>query len=304
MTVYIPSTPRVKVSNKYQPIVVEATVTDKLEIIAYECEVTTKDIEGDLDMNSKYSKGRIGSAGKLKMELYESKHQFGNTKAVEINSKYSTLEFQDLESLAGTSYENKISGRDISGELSLTEKYSTLVFRNIGSGKGMFYETNFKAEEAKDLEFQSKYSDFEIQKVRSLTFRSSYEDDVDVGNLEALEAPVSKYTNYTISGLAKSLKFGASYEDKVRVGSVSSDFEELSIGEGKYSKIECVLPKSLSYEMQVDNRYTKFDGSAFRLDYSQFSQKGDKIQFTGTSKNSSGRRVSVEMKCYDCKLTL
>ncbi|MEO0340615.1 MAG: hypothetical protein AAF242_15575, partial [Bacteroidota bacterium] len=95
-----------------------------------------------------------------------------------------------------------------------------------------------------------------------------------------------------------------SYEDKVRIGSVSSEFAEFRIGEGKYTKVECVLPKSLSYEMQVDNRYTKFDGSAFRLDYSKFSQKGDQIQFTGTSKNGSGRMVSVEMKCYDCKLTL
>ncbi len=305
LTVYIPSTPNVKVSNKYQPITIEADITDKLEIQAYECEVTTKDIKGDLDMNSKYSKGQIGAAQNIRIELYESKHDFGNAKEVEINAKYSTIKFQNLASLKGSSYENKIYGQTISGELSLTEKYSDMEFKKIGSGKGVFYETDLKVEEVGDLELQSKYSDYDFRTVGSLEFRSSYEDDVEVVNLEHLISPASKYTTYTITGsLAKSVEFGTSYEDKIRVGSVASSFESFQVGEGKYTKVDCVLPKNLSYEMQVDNRYTKFDGSAFRLDYAKYNQKGDQIQFTGTSKNSSGRVVSVEMKCYDCNLNL
>jgi len=301
LIVYTPALARLNVNNKYEEIEIRTPVSELLTLSIYSGEVHVQDIQGKLNMNAKYSKGSVGKNGGAKVELYESKIDFGATGDLDINAKYSTFRIPEVGALKAVTYESKGYLGDVSGTLQLNDKYSRYEMKNIQNALLDLYETELQAETAADIQGKSKYTVYEIRTMGALALESSYEDEFQIGQLKSLKT-VSKYGNYTLGQLSEALIMD-SYEDEVDIEELNSGLQKIQI-KGKYTNLDLTLPNELQFNMEVNARYTDLDVGEGDLDFSKYISKGSELNFVGKTKGAGTNAAQFKIECYECKLKM
>ncbi|MEM6378414.1 MAG: hypothetical protein AAF705_09380, partial [Bacteroidota bacterium] len=302
LVVKVPDVKILKVDSRYHEVEIDVGVSELLTVNTYSAEIDIADIKGDLELADKYSKGTVGSFKNAKMELYESKIQFGSGQEAQINAKYSTLRFPQLAALATESYESKFYIGPVKGKMEINDKYSKFEFGDIQDALIDIYESDITAGNVQNVQIKSKYADLRFTSVQEINFASSYEDEFTAREVGSLRAANSKYGVFKMEKLTNTIEFD-SYEDNITVESPTSSLEAIRI-KGKYTNLNCPLSSSTKFMLNMEGRYGSIDLDEDDLDYTTYIKKGDTLKLAGKRNNATEADAKIEFNCYECKIRL
>ena len=300
-TLQIPDLQSLKLANKYDEINILEDINTDLEIVLYDGRLKTADILGALSMDTKYSKGTIGNFQDASLKFYDSTFNLGNGKAIQLISKYSKLEFGTAASFAINSYDDKISWKNVSGNIAIIDKYSDFVGGNFQNGKLDLYDSQITIKNGEDIQAKSKYTKFRLGEVNSLSFELSYDDKVEAQALGTLKS-TSKYTDYILGQLRSGLQIN-SYDDNFQIGKFVGPLEGIDFT-GKHSDIQFGLPSSAVYRLEAHAKYGKIQYAENQLETTYYKEKNDEIELKGKTKGATDSSPLISIESYDGKIIL
>ncbi len=163
----------VQLDSKYSDI--EMGSCESLDLLSYEDDFRSRNIQKMLEVDAKYSKIEVGDFQEAQLELYDSNLELGSGSQVKVSSKYGDLKLGILKELAFS----------------------------------LSYDDDISVTELESLDLNSKYSKVDIGRVTKRLRLDSYNDQVDInrfeGNMELLEFN-GKYTSLDL-GMSSELEF-------------------------------------------------------------------------------------------------
>lgn len=298
LTIWVPAQQSVKLSNRYEKIVMESLDANP-SIALYSGDLEAQDINGDLSLAMKYSRGNVGRFRNGTFDFYETDLDLGNGDNLEISSKYSTIKIGTAKSLSLDSYEDDYQFSDIDGAVSIEDKYSEFNMKDIGEATFNLYETYINFQVAGNLMLKSKYSDLTGNRIAELSVSSGYEDKVKVDHAKSVLIDEDKYSEYRIGTLSKRFKIKG-YQTFVDVDRVESSLEEISI-ESRYDKMNFGLPASLKYNLDAQLKY----GTIKYREESREKLKHKKVgSETVVQITESGPAPKISIRTYETDIVL
>ena len=301
MVVYVPKLKELYVANKYDEIIIEDGLDGSLEIKLYSGRIDAGNINGNLSLEMKYSKGKIGNFQEGDFNLYDCDLKIGSGKKVEVESKYSEIELGDLDEIEMEIYDDKYEIGNIKGKLLLQDKYSDLKIGNFSNARMDVYDSDITLKEGQDIQAKSKYTKFRIDKVKSLNFDLSYDDNVWIEHLESLVTE-SKYSEYDIVNLKSSVVMN-SYDDDLKVTHFVGPLKSIGI-EGKYTKVSLKLPTNTEFRLDATTTYGNFSFPKERFEIEWENIGSTKRELRGKTKNASADSPLIQLDLYDCDVDL
>lgn len=298
---YVPKLQELKLSNKYDEIIIQDDFTGNISVNLYSGKIETQRIDGNLTLSMKYSKGQIGNAGDGTFDLYDCSLAFGNLRNVNIESKYSKLQMGNAAMLTADTYDGELTIGKVAGSLTITDKYSDFNIKSFSMGRMDLYDSNIIADEGQDLQVKSKYTKFSIGKLGDVGFEISYDDDVSIGELGGLVAN-SKYTKFSIGVLQRGLTL-KSYDDQVSVGEVSGPLNAINF-EGKYTDLTLKIPAGQHFQLDANLTYGRLIYPEDRFESQFFKEQNDKLEVRGRTKGAGDDSPRIIIKSYDGKIVL
>lgn len=302
LIVKVPELKILEVTSRYHEVDIDAPVTSMLIVRTYSSTIKIADVDGNLRFTDKYSKGTVGAFKDAKMELYESKIEFGTGRETEVNAKYSTLRFPQLAALSTQSYESKFYIGPLKGKLEINDKYSDFEFEDIQDALIDIYETDITAGAVQKAQIKSKYSDLRFTSIEEIYFATSYEDEFKAKKVGTLKAAESKYSNYKMEQLTGGLEL-SSYEDDITIENPVNTLKTIKI-KGKYTTLDCPLSSSMKFSLEMEGKYGSIDLDDDDLDYSTYIKKSSELKLTGTRNNATDTDAKIAFNCYECKIRL
>ncbi|WP_420578545.1 hypothetical protein [Ekhidna sp.] len=289
-----------EISNSYEDVRMIGSFK-KVDFKQYSGELEAEMIEEGI-FNMKYGSASIQQIGNAKMEIYEQELDARIIGTLELNAKYSNMELAEVETIEATSYESdyqigsidEISGNFKYGEIEITER--------LGEGKLEFYEMDMEIEDVELLVLtSSKYSKFEIEKAKSITFEQSYEDETNIGTLGQFKSMNSKYGNHRIETLESSFQLNA-YEDEVEIKSLSPEASDVYI-DGKYIDASIGISNA-SFILKSNVKYGKVEYDESSVDVKRYIKDGDQLEVEAHSKNKRDKSVNITVNGYEVDVKL
>lgn len=214
---------------------------------------------GDVDLNSRYSDARFGTAGKVELQIFEGDLEFDNV----------------------TSLEGKLSYGDI----------------HVKDGKTIdltLFEVDFWGGTFEEVELEAKYSKIEFDTVAKLE-TEDFENRYEIDNLGAFESE-SKYSKYEFDRVTGQIDFEA-FESNLEVDLLEPQVSDVRI-KGKYMDIELETHSDLHYHLDMDLMYTKVNYPR-GLFSSEINTSKDEIKSILKSNKSSGTSVTFTFDCFE-----
>ena len=301
LTIYVPDLEKLFVANKYDDVNIDDNITSDLTLNIYSGRVDIGNINGNLELEMKYSKGEIGNFQDGDLNLYDCNLRIGAGKILNLASKYSELKLKEFSKVDLDCYDDNLEIGNIAGDLTLTDKYSEFEFGNFNNAKMDLYDTNISLEQGNDLQLKSKYSEIKLQKLSSLNFELSYDDNTRINELGSFYAE-SKYSEFSFGQLESGLTMN-SYDDDVRVTKFTGPLKTLKFT-GKYSELTMAIPSTISYKLEATLTYGKLDFPKDKFTTSLNQKNSSKFEFKGAMKDSNDSSPTIEIEAYDCKIDL
>lgn len=301
MTIKMPDIKTVALKNKYEKIEVAYELSSNLEVDLYSGEFYSKNLGGNLMINSKYSTLSFGNFQNGTMDFYECKASGGQGNQLDIHSKYSTIKLADCQQLTLNSYEDKYTLQNINGNVNIQDKYSHFRLGKIGDGRLDLYETEFELNSGQTILLQSKYGSFRSESLTTLELPESYETDFTIGKLGNLVAKNDKYGSFDIDELSSRFIIQG-YESSVDVSQVSAGLAEINI-DTKYDRMRFGIPSGLKYSLDVEMKYGNVsfsDGIFERIDR---QEKGDHLNIKA-GLGDDNRKAKIIIRSYETDVVL
>ena len=302
MVVKIPKIEYLKLKNKYDKIRVLNSLDHDLEVVLYEGQLNTKNVNGKLNLSLKYSQAEVGNFNQAKVELYECSLNMGNGKQANINSKYSRWTLGSTQSLVVDAYEGKGEAGLVKGHLELNSKYYRFTATEFGTANISMYEGCFTAKKGKSIKGQNKYGCINIDHIDDIDLESAYETDVNATSIGNLTVQNGKYSNFKTEKLEGGIKANT-YEGFIKVGTVGEGFSGIDF-ESKYTNLEVGIPSSVKYRLDGDMQYTDIDYPEDRFDTRTYIEKNSKITINGKIKGATDNSPLIKIKAYEGNIEL
>ncbi len=234
-------TPNVEMlKTKYSNLFFESLGNCEMDIYDTDIEIG---VMGDMNLKSKYSKIEADVVGTVVIDSYDDKLYFTELKSIVGKAKYTDLHIGNIEFGDLNLYDCELRAKDCGSKLKLTGKYSGIVFKNVDILEYPdCYDNKVEANYVGEFSSNSKYTEFEFERVAGMI-------DLDT------------------------------YDDKLTVSRIDKDFYSIRVN-GKYAKIDLTFLGTPQYFLDVDFKYTKYefpDGilySDVQTKSSQFIAKG------------------------------
>ncbi len=302
MVVKVPKIEYLKLKNKYDKIKVLNSLDHDLEVVLYEGQLNTKNVNGKLNLSLKYSQAELGNFNQAKIELYECTLSLGNGKQANINSKYSRWTLGSTHSLIVDAYEGKGEAGIIKGHLEMNSKYYRFTASEFQTANVSMYEGCFTAQKGKSIKGQNKYGCINIDHIDDIDLESAYETDVNATSIGNLIVQNGKYSNFKTDKLEGSIKANT-YEGFIKVGMVGEGFSGIDF-ESKYTNLEVGIPSSVKYRLDGDMQYTDIDYPEDRFDTRTYIEKNSKITISGKIKGATESSPLIKLKAYEGNINL
>lgn len=299
MTLEVPNPEKLSLENKYDQIELADDYNGALRVKLYSGDLNAANLGGSLYLDLKYGKAKLGNIGQANVQVYDSEVRAGDSREFKASSKYSKF---DLGSVAGDlqleTYDDHWKAGNVGGKLMLRDKYSDFKFGNIGDAKMMLFDSEFTAEEVGSMEIQdTKYSEYKIRAVGSLTLGNVFDDDYRVQSADRIKAQDSKYTEYRVEKLGKQFTLTQSFDDTVELNAVASDFNQIGI-DGKYTELTLSIAEGANFNFVVDMKYGKANYPAKRVNSQKHFEKDNQLQIEG-SVGAAGQENSLRLTGFD-----
>lgn len=303
LELYVPKLRYATLENRYKAIKVEEGTTNILIINLYDGEIDAPGTFEKLNLEMKYSEGKVGNFNTSESKLYDSNIEMGDGQSLTMESKYSEVQVGTLNQLTLDTYDDDFRIRAITGATKIKDKYSEFRFGNIADVELELYDAMFEVQNAGNVMItNSKYTEFEFENIKNMDITSSYDDAFKIAKVTNLAINESKYTEYNIGMLEKSLHI-KSYDDALDIRSVSSGFESFTF-EGKYTEIDLPIPASVKYQIDANTKYGKIDFPENELDMGIYKEKNSEVTLQGKLKGAGSDAPKIVINAYDCAIKL
>lgn len=302
LTLYVPQLDQLHLNSKYDEINIDDGIKTDLVLNMHSGKLDAGTIDGNLEMDLKYSKGKIGDVKNADLKIYDCDLKFGSVQQAELSSKYSDIELKNCNQLTLDTYDDDYVIENIAGDLAITDKYSDIKLENFSNAKLDLYDTDIFMGDGKDMQIKSKYSDITLNTLTNLNFELSYDDNIKVENLDAFHVSDSKYSEFTL-GTLKSQLTASSYDDNIRVNKFTGPLKGLSFT-GKYSELFLRIPADISYNIEAKITYGEltFPKEKFNMNYQDENISNREVR--GTMKDAASDCPTILLDIYDCKVDL
>lgn len=284
-----------EIDHSYQDLTINGDIVS-LNLKQYSGELNAQSIQR-ADLNLKYGSAKLTSIGSGEMTLYEQELRVDDIGKVNLNAKYSDLQFEKSEMIIAQAYESDFE----IGSVTTMEgnfKYGDISFKNkLIKGQMELYEMDLEGVNIKELRLvNSKYSKFNFEKVESIQFDQSYEDEIDIGTLGKLKSSNSKYAKIKINSLQGDFSIEA-YEADINIKSITEDASEFVLN-GKYLKARIAqLPENFS--ILADTKYGKISYNEDLVDIRKYVKESDKLELEAYSKKSGPNPFAIKLTGYE-----
>lgn len=302
LTVSVPSLDHVSLKNKYEKIEVASNYSGNLEIDLYSGELSTKNVDGLLVINSKYSTLNFGDFKRGVFDLYECKSNGGSGSDIQIKSKYSRVQLKNCGKLDLDAYEDNYTINDIAEISTISDKYSQFYLGNVGDMKLNLYESELEVKSGRSLAVECKYGTIRSEKITTLELAESYETDFRIGTLDELLARNDKYGSFDINVLNRRFILNG-YESSVDVEKVASSVSEITV-ESKYDKMHFGLsPDVIAYSLDAEMKYGNLSFQESNFKQIDRQEKGDELKIKAGTTNPNVK-TKVFIRSYETDFTL
>ncbi len=300
MVLFVADPQRMLLSNKYQPIELTDDYRGALRVELYSGELLAGNLSGELDLDLKYGKAKLGSVGRAKLVVYDSEVLCGPIAEAVVSSKYSEYRLGPVGgNLTLETYDDQWRMGNVGGKLMLNDKYSEFKFGNIGGAVLQVFDGQLVAETVDYLDIRdTKYSEYKLTAVSNLRLGNVFDDKFEIGELGKLEASDSKYTEYEVGKLGKVFDLKLSFDDAVQVGQVAADFNLIHM-DGKYSNMELVIANDASFEFVVDMKYGKVNYPKSRVNNLKHEARNEQLNIMGNVGQQQATTNSLKITGFD-----
>ena len=300
MILEIPPMEVLALANKYGSIQFQTTTLQNLSVELYDGELHAGNIEGQLDLQMKYSKGYLGNFGSANIDSYDSRIKAGNGGNLNLQSKYSEIECLNLGNLQLETYDDRFKLGNV-GNFSVTDKYSELSIQNFGTGRMDIYDTNIFMNSGANLTFKSKYSSIDINNIVSFDFELSYDDEININQVESVIG-TSKYSNFKIEHLGRKLVLN-SYQDELTIKNVVGPLDEITFT-GQYTDLDIKLPENMAYRLFANLKYGDLDFPKSRFKTDKYIEKDSAFELEGATNDATINSPLVKINAYDGEIKI
>jgi len=300
-TVTVPMSCNLLVKNKYNDIHI-GDFAGKLSVNLYDADLKAGNIQGDFDLILKYGNAKVKSTNNSTIEIYESDIDLLAADKVKIESKYSDIKFNKVNTLSINSYEDEIV---IMGDMNKFRgklRYGDVSLMNINECDLDLYETDITGGVFDKFKYEGKYTSIEIQGADSMDIFSTYEDKFKITEAGAIFG-MGKYAEFEIRKLTKSMKFN-NYEGFINVFSAGNNPLDLNF-KSKYTDYNIVLNSKLSYNFDVKCKYGDFDFPKEKFEKTIHVSDDDELKLQGVfNKTSDAAKSKVSFDCYEADVNI
>jgi len=256
LVIYLPKLKELSIYNKYDKVSFESFNCD-VNAVLMSSDMSGGAINGDIDIDLKYGELNIGDVQGGKLVLFDSDIVIGNGGDMVLNSKYSSLKFENVASLDQLSFDDEMVLKKVTGDVAINAKYSEFNFEDFGDGELTTFSCELEAGKGSSVSLNSKYSTFVFDDVAVIDLQS-FDDHFTFGDVEKLNISNSKYTDYQIDKIDQEMIVHSSFEDDIDVDIVSTDISKVTL-DSKYTDLHFPIPSEVSYHLNALVRYCSFD---------------------------------------------
>lgn len=273
----IPKSAVLELENKYSQVILPG-IEGEAEINLYSGKLTAADFQSDVKLTAKYSKISVDNfSGNTDLELYDTDIEFKTSKDIKINSKYSKVEAYKTGALESESYDDKFFIDEMEA-LKLNAKYSDMESKAALKTLNLdLYDCVISVKSAGSMSFNGKYSKLKVGDVNSVKIDDVYDSNINFGKTGSVEIGKSKYSEYVMSDNAE-FTISDSYDDDVQISNINKDFSGISIN-GKYTKLD-VSAGSVPFRVDVMMKYGKVNLPA-SLVPAKHIEKNSEVEISG-----------------------
>lgn len=272
-----------------------------LKLESYDSSGSVGNVE-NLVIDDKYSDIKLGNLSSLKATLHDSDISTGNVSGgATIADKYSEIQLGNVASLDVKLHDSDLFLGNVAGDADIVDKYSEIKFGHMENGAWDLHDSQIEIENAGDLKIKTKYTDFEMKDVRSITL-NSHDDEFKINKIEALKVSESKYTEYQIQELTTSMDIVYSHDDDYTVEKSSSDLSKLDFN-GKYSTLILPLPSNMNYNLKGTMKYGDLKYPKDGIEEKRYINKDTDFEIEGLARDGS-ETLKVNIEAYDCRINL
>ncbi len=341
MLLAVPDLAELELKNKYEDIIIDHDFNGDLEVVIYDGDLKTKNVNGAVELEVKYGKAYFEDIQDGDLTLYDAEMELEQAKNLKVSSKYSEYTIGDMESLKIKAYDDKMELGNVKGEFELTDKYSEIEMGSFGSGRIDMHDGDFVAMRGGDLTIEgSKYSKFRLESVEKFSIDDSHDDKFVIKNLGPVDinrtkytefefgtvngnvgvnsshddkfivdalmdlmVNETKYTEYEIGTLSGKVGLFDSHDDQLDIQTVATSFKGLKLN-GKYTKVNMDIPSSVKYMIEAEMTYGGIEYEESNFESSYYKEKGDVLQVRGQIKGAGADAPRIEVVGHDCKVDL
>ena len=259
-------------------------------------------ITSSAEIRDKYSTIEFKDTKDLRVSLYNSKINAGNTDDLTIDSKYSSITLASCKKLTSDSYNDKY---DIprTDDVQFTAKYSDLNTDLSGNATINLYNGNINMKQVKDLKINSKYGEYHFSVTGSCRIISSYNDKLTFGRLGSLDIDGSKYASFRIGHLEGSVKDRDCYNDNFMISDTGKEFGGMNLN-GKYITASLSMPGTTDYHFKADVRYADFKMDESALRPVEKIVEGSNVKYDAFRGHESDDMPVIEVRGYQVTLKI
>lgn len=296
----VPAKNELVVKNSYRDLYLNGSFED----------VTIDQYSGDLkaqiikkgNIKLKYGSAQFDEINAAKMELYEQEIKANRIEKLDINTKYSELKIDYLGDTEISSYESDFEIENLTS-MEGNLKYGLMeITDRMASGELTTYEFDIEAKEIGDLRFiNSKYGNYEAQRIENLIMDQSYEDDFDIDELGSLKVTEEKYDNFRIGQLTAMLVVNG-YEGDVSIDQLGKNVSAIDIS-GKYIETRLGV-EGVDYQLVMNTKYGKNNIDRSSSSVKRYIKDGDNLEVEVISNPNESNLVSISIAGYEMDLEL
>ena len=256
LVVYLPKVKELSISSKYDDVIFDSFNSD-VNAQLFSSNLIGGDIAGYLNVDLKYGEIKVGNIQDGEFEIFDSEISFIDGGNLDIDIKYSEVEFKNVKQLDLVSFDDEIEFDNVEGEMVINAKYTDLSFKNFGDGTCDFFDCDLVAGNGKSLSINSKYTEQKFGDIEELTI-TSFDDNLSFGKVEKLRVNQSKYSEFNIQKVNEEFLIHSSFDDNFTVISVGESISNIEF-ESKYTDLKFPIPSQVAYHLDAKLRYCHFD---------------------------------------------
>ncbi len=300
LKVYLPADLDMKLKAKYCKVNLDFSINGKLALNTYDAEFKGKSISKEFRVEDKYSKIEIASAGKTRLNLYESRFYSKKLGVVKIESKYSHANLGEIGNLQMSGYEDNVKIAS-TPNAEITGKYCNVEIESNEFLKAYFYEGSLKSNTSKKVDLKGKYLEAEFTKLKYLKMVDGYEMEIEIAEIDSLISRNGKYNEFELQKLNSILDI-AGYEEEVKIEKVADNFSKIVVS-GKYVDVNATISKDVSYKLYGTVRYPDFN-----IDKSDYKVANHDMESSNLTfeyyKGSEKTQKEIKIEGYEMDLNI